>query len=143
MTLPTFTFSAPVVDTGNTASFDSPGAIAAGDFDKAIDQDGNYHDEMAMVTERFDGINAQVVLSVIDYLTPGDATANATIIGLPGGPMAYPLNISTLRPWHGQQGQAGRPRYPGMLAVTTGDFDGDGTTDIAVVALTYDPRAFS
>jgi hypothetical protein len=28
-----------------------------------------------------------------------------------------------------------------MLAVTTGDFDRDGTTDIGVVALTYDLRA--
>ena len=35
----------------------------------------------------------------------------------------------------GQKGQAGRPRYPGMLAVTTGDFNSDGTTDIAVIAV--------
>jgi hypothetical protein len=54
-TLPIFTFSAPIVNTGNAASHDSPGAIAAGDFDKAIDPHGNYHDEMVMVTEYYDG----------------------------------------------------------------------------------------
>jgi hypothetical protein len=147
VTLPTFQFSAPIVppfatNVGVFTSAWSPGAIAAGDFDKAIDKDGNYHDEIAMVIEHYDASSgfAQVALFVIDYaVSPGQATANATVIGLPGGPMAYPLNISTLRTLNGQRGQAGRPRYPGMLAVTTGDFDGDGTTDIGVVALTYDP----
>ena len=53
--VPTFTFTAPVVPAdhagGPFRSADSPGAIAGGDLDRAVDTDGNYHDEIVMATE--------------------------------------------------------------------------------------------
>jgi hypothetical protein len=64
---------------------------------------------------------------VIDYaVKPGQATVNATILQLPGGPMAYPLNISTLRTYHGQSGQVagkvslhGTVEFSGTLDLST------------------------
>src|SRR5262249_39722320 len=118
-------------------SADSPGAIAAGDLDRVVDEDGNYHDEIAIGSEVFDGTRAQVALSVFDYAkNPGQATVNATVIGLPGGAFTYPFNISHLN-------GAKNLFYPGAINVAVGDFDGDGVNEVAVVALTFDENANS
>ena len=96
---------------------DTPGAIAAGDLDRAVDN-GNYHDEIVMVYEHYTGgLATQVEVAVIDYAVhPGLPTVTAVLTGLPGGAFAYPFNISHLA----GTGPGVPPppvQYPGMLAL--------------------------
>ena len=120
-TVPPLTFTVPVLPVrpltplaGNT-----PGAIAGGDLDRAVDPDGDYHDEIVMAYEHHTGgPSTQVEVAVIDYAVhPGQATVTAVITGLPGGAFAYPFNISHLA----GTGQGSPPpppvQYPGMLAL--------------------------
>ena len=137
-TVPTLTFTVPVHPLSPLAG-DTPGAIAAGDLDRAVDN-GNYHDEIVMVYEHYTGgLATQVEVAVIDYAVhPGLPTVTAVLTGLPGGAFAYPFNISHLAGTGPGVPPPPPVQYPGMLAVAVGDFDGDSINDIAVVALTLD-----
>src|SRR5262245_55125248 len=70
-TVPPYIFTTNIVGLPNAPM--TPGAIAAGDLDQAVDGNGNYHDEVAIVYETFPGGGATyLTLTVIDYaVAPG------------------------------------------------------------------------
>jgi hypothetical protein len=99
-------FSLVSGDTGG-----SPVAIATGDLDGRIDDQGYPHDEAAIALRGDDGT---LQIHVVDYnVASGQAVDTTPTVSLP--------SIGTAA--------AG----PGSLAVAVGDFDSDGHNEIAVI----------
>ena len=89
----------------------SPVAVAAGDLDGRIDDQGYAHDEVAVA---FRGDDGTLQVHVIDYNVASGQAADTT-------PTATLANIGT------------SDSGPGSLGVAVGDFDNDGQNEIAVL----------
>lgn len=109
------------------SNINAPGAIAAGDLDLAVDANGNFHDEVAIVVE---DINRQLVLMVIDYaVQPGQATATTLIPNVTLDYLTNPFNAAFCDPPN--DGNIPIALQP-TVAVAIGDFNADGRGEIAV-----------
>ncbi|MCS5715644.1 LPXTG cell wall anchor domain-containing protein [Herbiconiux sp. CPCC 205716] len=92
-----------------------PFDLAVGDLDRAVDADGNYHDEAALA---YVDENHVLNLAIVDYNAPGGFAVTPVAEFADG-----PVGVNT------ENGYAS-----GSIGVEVGDFDGNGADEIAVMS---------